>query len=121
MDVAIAGMSETGYRQTILVLQLPRELKEVFETPSGDDDVLVQFREAGVAQRVGEFAPDLPYLFAFVAAEALFDEQRFLLSDDRLQLADFRSHGALLAIQLDYEMGAAALQTGTASSVIGRR
>src|ERR1035441_10143661 len=59
---------------------------------------------------VGKFAPNLPDGFALVVTQADFDEKGFLGGDERPELTEFATHGALLAIQLDDQVSPAAPQ-----------
>ena len=66
VDVAVAGVAEAGDRQAVLPLQPGGEAKQVLQPAARDDDVFVQLGQAGVAQGIGEFAPDLPDGFALL-------------------------------------------------------
>ncbi len=82
VDVAVAGVAETGDRQAVLLLQPRGEGKQIFQPAAGHDDVLVQLGQAGVAQGVGEFAADFPDGFALGRAQAALDKERLLRRDD---------------------------------------
>ena len=97
-------------RSAVLSLEPRGEGEQVLQSAAGDDDVLVQLGEPGVAKGVGELPADLPDGFAFVLAEADFDKQRLLGRDNALELLDLAAHRALLAVELDDEVGPAAPQ-----------
>src|ERR1019366_4423503 len=64
LNIAVAGVAETGDRKAVLSLEPRGESEQVFQAAAWDDDVLVQLGEAGVTWGVGEFAPNLPDGFA---------------------------------------------------------
>ena len=85
-------------------------LNKALQLSARHDDVLVQFREAGVAERVGKFAADLPDGFAFLVAKTALDEQRFLFADNLFHGGDFLAHGIFLSVQFQNQMRLAAEQ-----------
>src|ERR1039458_4741456 len=110
VDVAVAGVAETGHREAVLSLEARGEGEEVFQAATGDNDILVELGKPGIAQSVRELAPNLPDGFAFVLPEADFDKEGLLGRDEFLELTNLAAHGAFLAIELYDEVGPAAPQ-----------
>src|ERR1035441_9745231 len=75
VNVAVAGVAETGHREAVFPLESRGEGKEVFQATTGDNNVLVELGKPGIAQSIGELAPNLPDGFAFVLPEADFDKE----------------------------------------------
>ena len=108
VDVAVAGVAETGQRQAMLLLQPRGEGEQILQTAAGNDDVLVQLGQAGVAQGEGKFAAQFPDVLAFGFAEAGFDEQGVMPAHNFFKRCDFLADGMFLAVEFYDEMGAAA-------------
>ena len=77
VDVAVAGVAESSHRQAVPGLQLRAELEKIFQPPAGHHDILVELGQAGVAERIGKLAPELPKLFAGGTADGPIDKDRF--------------------------------------------
>ena len=90
VDVAVAGVAETGDGEAVLALEPGGEVEQVLEPAARDDDVLVELGQAGVAQGVGELAADLPDGFALGRAEAALDEEGLLRREDGAGAGGFR-------------------------------
>src|ERR1019366_5818053 len=101
MDVAVAGMAEAGDAQAVLPLEPCGKGKQVLQPAAGDDDILVQLGQAGIAQGVRELLADLPHGFAFLLAEADLHEQGLLVPNNSLKLPNLATHGLPLAVELD--------------------
>ena len=86
VDVAVARMAETRDGETVPLLQRLGERKKLFEAAARHNDVLVQFGQPRVPQRVGKFAPKLPDLFALFRAERALDKAHLRGENERLQL-----------------------------------
>ena len=72
VDVAITGMTEAGDGDSGIGGKLLREFDEFDQLGAGDDDIFVEFGEAGGTQGVGEFAAEGPDGFAsFLIAMSL--------------------------------------------------
>jgi hypothetical protein len=72
VDVAVAGVAEAGDGEAVTLAEAGGEAGEVDEAAAGDDDVFVEFCEAGAFEGFGEFAAELPEAFAgFVAVSLL--------------------------------------------------
>src|SRR4051812_36810348 len=97
----------------MFLLQPRSEAKEVLQLSPGDDDVLVQLREACVTQGVGKLAPNLPDLFTGVSAQPAFHKPRALLAEDGFDHAQFRADRGLLAIEFENQVRAAAAEART--------
>src|SRR5438445_10954366 len=108
MNIAVPGMAEAGYGQTMSLLKPTSESKQVFEPAARHNNVLIELGQAGIPQRIREFAAKGPNLLAFPGAKRGFDEERLLGSKQTLQVAQFAAHGTGLAVQFDDQMGAAA-------------
>ncbi|MDB6016790.1 MAG: hypothetical protein JWR19_1279 [Pedosphaera sp.] len=107
MDVAVTGVAETGDGEAVLLLEAGSEAEEVFEAATRNDDVFVEFGEAGVAEGIGEFAAELPDGFALGIAQAALNEEGAVFANDFGQSAEFAADGVLLAVELDDEVGIA--------------
>ena len=119
VDVAVAGVAETGDGQAVFLLQPGGELEQVFQPAARHDDVFVELGQAGVAEGVGKFAADFPDGFALGGAQAALDEQRFLPADDSFQVLDLAADGFFLAVQFDNQMGAATAQAFAPGAFVG--
>ena len=75
VDVAVAGVAETGHRQPMFFLEARGEFEQVFQPAARDDDVFVEFGQAGVAQGIGKFTPDFPDFLALGGTQAAGDGQ----------------------------------------------
>src|SRR5204862_6853521 len=60
VNVAVPRMPEAGDRESMLGLQFVGEFDKIYEMTPRHDNVFVQFRQAGCAQRVAELAPQRP-------------------------------------------------------------
>jgi len=107
VDVAVAGMAETGDGQIVLFLQARGELEQIGQLAARHDDIFIKLGQAGVAEGVGKFAPDFPDGFALGGAQATFNKQRLLPADDFFQVLNLAPDGFSPGIQLDNQMGAA--------------
>ena len=107
VDIAVAGMTETGDRQSVFLPQLRREFEKLFKFSAWHDDVLVEFCKAGVAERGGKFAADLPDFFALDVAPSVFDESRFMPANHAFDGGQFAAHGIFLAVKFNNQMRAA--------------
>src|SRR5205823_1507644 len=67
VNVAVASMAEAGNGKVVRFTQDRRKAEQILQTAAGDDDVLVQLGQAGVAQGVGKLAAEVPELFALLA------------------------------------------------------
>ena len=105
----------------MLFLQARGETEQILETATRHHDVLVEFDEAGVTQRIRKFAADSPEFLARCRAQSLNDKLGFELGDDRSDLLKFRRHSGLLAIQFDNEMSIAADEHFAARAFVRRR
>jgi len=110
VDIAVAGVTETGELQFVLLLETGGEIEQVLQSAARDDDVLVQFRQAGVTQGIRELAANSPHGFALFVAETGLNEQRLLGADDPMEGANFVSHRGALAVEFNDQMGAAATE-----------
>ena len=104
MDVSVAGMSKAGDGEFVFLLELCREAEEVLKAATRDDDVFVEFGQAGIAEGIGEFTPDLPDGLGLMTAESGFDKQRMVSPNDAFEVADFGVDGFLLSIEFDNQM-----------------
>ena len=64
MDIAISGMSEARDRKSAARLKPLGKLDEIDELPTRDDNVFVQFFQAGGLERLRESTPQIPEPFA---------------------------------------------------------
>src|SRR5262249_5706619 len=64
VNITVSGMAETSDRESMFCLQPLGEFHQIDEATAWDDDVFVQFRQAGCAQRVTELTAQRPELFA---------------------------------------------------------
>ena len=119
MDVAVAGVAETRHRQAILLLQPRRKGKEVLQPAPRDDDVLVQLDQSGVAQPVGEFAPQFPQFFAPLPSEGPLDKARRVFPEQFLKAARLHPHRSLLSVQFHHDQRPRAVQPAAARPAPG--
>ena len=68
VDVAVAGVAEAGDGEAVTLAEAGGEFGEIDEAAAGDDDVLVEFREAGALEGFGEFSAQFPEGFGFFFA-----------------------------------------------------
>lgn len=78
-------------------------MEKVFEFAAGDDDVVVDFAKACVAESVGEFAADLPDVFAFGGAVGGLDGVGSGGAYDFFDIFNFAADGVFLAVHFDDE------------------
>ena len=104
MDISVTGMAEAGDGEFVFLLELCGEAEEILETATRNDDVFVEFGQAGIAERIREFAPDLPDGFGLVVAESAFNEEWMMSPNDAFEVADFGVNGFFLSIEFDDQM-----------------
>src|SRR5437762_11768250 len=105
----------------MFLLQPFGETEQVLQTAARHRDVLVELGQARVAQCVGKFAAQSPESFAARGAITALNKYRFHGADNFFQLSQFRAHRALLAVQLDDDVRAAAGEKPTAGPPLSRR
>ena len=65
MDIAVAGMAETGNRKAEFKPKLIGEFREVRQPAARDDDIFVEFGQSRGFERRGELAAQFPQPFTF--------------------------------------------------------
>ena len=105
VDVAVAGVAEAGDWEAAANLEACGEFDEIDEAAAGDDDVLVEFCEAGVAETVGEFAAHLPEGFDFRVGGAGFDADGTVGAEETSDFAEFGADAGCGAVEFGEEMG----------------
>lgn len=105
VDVAVAGVAEAGDGEAAADLEACGEFDEIDETAAGDDDVLVEFGEAGVAETVGEFAAHLPEGFDFLVCGAGFDADGAVGAEEASDFAEFGADAGCGAVEFCEEVG----------------
>jgi len=119
VDVAVTGMTETGDRKSYFFWSCAAKrtgLQAVLAARRYPDSVF----EAGISQSIGKLAANFPNFFTRLAAEAAFERNGLVPTNDLLDLAQLGSHGTFLSIQLDDEVRLTTLESRTARTVIGR-
>lgn len=105
VDVAVAGVAEAGDGEAAADLEACGEFDEIDETAARDDDVLVEFGEAGVAETVGEFAAHLPEGFDFRVGGTGFDADGAVGAEETGDLAEFGADAGGGAVEFCEEVG----------------
>ena len=105
VDVAVAGVAEAGDGEAAADLEAGGEFDEIDETAAGDNDVLVEFGEAGVAETVGEFAAHLPEGFDFLVGGAGFDADGAVGAEETGDFAEFGADASGGAVEFCEEVG----------------
>src|SRR5882672_5418573 len=121
MDVAVACVAKARDRQPVLLLQPFGEAEQVLQSAARNHNVLVELGQAGVAQRVGKLATQLPEFFATFRTQPTLNEERFQRRDNLLQLSKLKFYRALLTVQLNDEMSETAGQQLAAGSLLRSR
>ena len=115
VDIAVAGMTEAGQLQAVLFLQLGGKFEQRLQLSARHHNILVELGQAGVPERVGKLAADLPDGLALLLAPKPRSTKsgcwpRTSFSTTPISWRD----GFLLSIQLHNEMGLAAEQAPAA-------
>ncbi len=105
VDVAVAGVAEAGDGEATADLEACGEFDEIDETAAGDDDVFVEFGEAGVAETVREFAAHLPEGFDFGVGGAWFDADGSVGAEETSDFAEFGADAGGGAVEFCEEVG----------------
>src|SRR5438874_1029217 len=108
MDVSVAGVTKAGDRHAMLFLETGRKTKQIFEPATRHHDVLVQFDQTGIAQRIRKFAANAPEFFTRWRTERLGNELRFELRHNPSNLLEFCRYSRFLAVELNDQMRVAA-------------
>src|SRR6266571_9154154 len=116
VDVAVPRVAEAGHGQAMFFLKPFGESKKVLEPAARHDDVLVEFGQAGIAQGMGEFAAQLPELFAAGRAVTALNKNRLYRPHDSLEAPQLPVHGSFLTVEFDDDVGAAPDQKAAASA-----
>ena len=76
MNVPVSRMAETGHADTVFLLQLSSKLEKRLEHTPRHGDVVVEFCQAGVPQRIGKLTTQRPEFLDGDFPKSFLDEQR---------------------------------------------
>ena len=119
VDIAISGMSEARDGKSAALLKPLGKFDEVDEFPARNDDVFVQFFQAGGLERLGERAPQIPEPFARCFVHRHFDCRRALFEQELRQSPHLRPHAARLAVHFEQQMRTARGKAGAGLELPG--
>ena len=118
MDIAVAGVSKTGNRHPVLLLQARRKTEQILKPATRHYNILVEFDKPSIAQRIREFAANAPEFFTRCGAKRFRYKLRFELRHNRRDLLEFGGHSSFLAVELDDQMRVASDQHFAAGAFV---
>ena len=121
VDVAVTGMAETRDGQTVFLLKSDGESEKVFQPAARDNNVFIEFGEAGVAKGVGKLTTDFPDVLAFGGPQTVLNKKRFLPAHNSLHIRQLAPDGLCLPIEFNNQMGTATAQAAAFRALISSR
>ena len=112
VNVPVAGVAEACDRETMALLQAGGEFHQIDKAPARDDDVLVEFFEAGGFERLRIKPPQPPKRLAGRGRGGLADAEGARLFQNPRQRRSLRPDARRLAINLDQNLSAAGRELG---------
>mgnify|MGYP003313740785 CR=1 FL=1 len=104
VNVAVSRVPKARDRDSSAILHFAGEFDEVQELGARHNNILIEFCQSGVAQRVGEIAPQLPDLFAGLLVAMVLRGKRAKLLQEAGELLPFALNRLGAAIDLNDEM-----------------